>query len=200
MQKKLFLLSMILLLSCASGVGAQEKKGGEASAPKGTKVTWSDGQNQVSAYILSDYVVELGSGPSTIKSLDRGAETKLQKGNVKLHKISDSGLKQGLSKGELPTGKNAGGIFIPALSTTGDEAGLVVPVGGVIVELPKSTDEAGAKAWASKNGLRLVKKVVGSFFLVESAPGLASIDLANSLKDKGAVSATPELWINAGPK
>jgi len=198
MKQKLFFLSIILLLSCASGMQAEEKK--INSSLNGNLLTYYDGSEPRKAYILNDYVVEIGTGASNMKSLDKSAQTKLEKGNIKLHKVSDPNLKAELSKGNVPK-SNSNSLFVPALSTTGDESGLIVPIGGVIVELAKGTDEASAKAWASKNKLNLVKKVVGSFYLVESPAGIAAIELANSLREKqGVVSATPNFWKNAQTK
>ncbi len=197
MKQKILFFLIILLLSCASGVQAEEKK---ASSLSSNLVTYYDGKEARQAYVLNDYIVEIGTGASSVKSLDKSAQTKLDKGNIKLHKVSDANLKSELSKGNVPK-SSSNSLFVPALSTTGDESGLIVPIGGVIVEFAKGTDEASAKAWAAKHKLNLVKKVVGSFYLVDSPAGIAAIELANSLREKeGVISAIPNFWKNAQTK
>ncbi|MEM4271456.1 MAG: hypothetical protein QXO70_05195 [Candidatus Pacearchaeota archaeon] len=199
MKLKTIILFMLFAFLCTT-VGANDKNVTHSTVSSGDVVTWYDGDTQRKAYILKDYIVELGSSPSTVKSIDKNAETRLTRGNIKLHKISDANLKENLAKGVVPANVKKQGAFLPALSTTGDESGLIVPSGNIIVKL-NTKEESEAKAWAAKHNLKYVKKLFGSLFVVESVAGLEAIQLANELRNKeGVLSATPDFYTNAVPK
>lgn len=199
MKIQTLILILIFAFSCTT-VGANDKKVTHTQAQVGDVITWYDGETKKQAYILKDYIVELTSNASVVKSIDKNAETRLSKGNIKLHKISDANLKESLSKGVIPKDVKKQGAFVVALSTTGDESGLIVPSGNVIVQL-NTKEESEAKEWALKNGLKYVRKLFGSLYVIESVAGLEAIQLANELRSKeGVVSATPDFYKSAVPK
>lgn len=199
MKLQTLILLILFAFSCTT-VGANDKSITHTQSTTADVITWYDGDTQRKAYILQDYIVELGTSASVVKSIDKNAETRLTKGNIKLHKISDAKLKENLAKGVVPESVKKQGAFLPALSTTGDESGLIVPSGNIIVKL-NTKEESEAKAWAAKNNLKYVKKLFGSIFVIESVAGLEAIQLANELRNKeGVLSATPDFYTSAVPK
>ncbi len=199
MKIQILILFVIFAFSCTT-IGANDKKVTHSKPPEGDVITWYDGDIQRKAFILKDYIVELGTNTSTIQSIDKNAQTRFTKGKIKLHKVSDPNLKESLAKGIVPKDVKKQGAFLPALSTTGDESGLIVPSGNIIVKL-NTKEESEAKAWAEKNKLKYVKKLFGSSFVIESVAGIEAIQLANELRSKeGVLSATPDFFTNAVPK
>ncbi|GEM_PF-3083843 len=75
---------------------------------------------------------------------------------------------------------------------------LRVPAGGVVVWLAGSTNVA---AWASERGVVVEKVLREGVLLLQSAPGTASLTLAEALKkDSRVKSATPNWWLRAAKK
>lgn len=85
-------------------------------------------------------------------------------------------------------------VFRDAAGASGPRRALP---GGVILAFPAGTDAAGRAALLARHGLRAVREIgEGSGrWLVESPPGLASLDLANRLHESGDfTSASPNWW------
>lgn len=82
-------------------------------------------------------------------------------------------------------------------------APLRAAVGGVIVQLDPTWAEAAVRTWATGLGLPAPTKLTmgPGWWLVASAPGMPSIDLAARLTGSpGVVSAAPDWWRPVVPK
>ncbi len=195
------LILLITLISCTTSTNADDKKP-LTSSLQGGKVSWKEGNQNKSAMLLSDYLLEVvgSNGESKMKSVDKNASTTMDGRRFKVHKLNDATIKASISKGVIPDSVKKSGDFIPVFSENGSDAHLLAPVGNIIVQLEDSYDESKAKSWASENGLRILNKLsFGNFYLIESPAGFYAIDLANSLiGKKGVVSASPEMWSNHG--
>ncbi len=69
--------------------------------------------------------------------------------------------------------------------------------GGVIVRLKQIMPDEQARSYLNERGLRAVREIGSQtgLWLVESPPGMASLELANRLHEKGEfVSASPNWW------
>ena len=68
--------------------------------------------------------------------------------------------------------------------------------GGVLVTLKAPMDDAQAQTWFAARGLTVVRRIGSdSTWLVQSPPGLASLELANRLQEGAdVVSARPNWW------
>lgn len=69
--------------------------------------------------------------------------------------------------------------------------------GGVIVRLHQVLPDEQARSFLQQRGLKAVREIGSQtgLWLVESAPGLASLQLANQLHERGEfVSASPNWW------
>ncbi|MEO0650898.1 MAG: hypothetical protein AAFZ65_09475 [Planctomycetota bacterium] len=97
-----------------------------------------------------------------------------------------------------------GGQFSPVLTL--DEAGTSgqrVLVGDVLVALDPSWSAIEVQDWAERGGhaVRTASSLGPNTLLLESAAGLASLELANRLvESEGALSAEPNFWKQARPR
>lgn len=69
--------------------------------------------------------------------------------------------------------------------------------GNIVVMLKANWDSAAVNAWLARNNLQMLEKIGSgsNVYLIKSAPGLASLDLANALYKAGeVVSASPNWW------
>ena len=75
--------------------------------------------------------------------------------------------------------------------------------GGVVVKLNPAWTDAEVRAWAAGKGLPVIQRLnlSGNWYLLASAPGPASLELANGLHTSGEVlSAAPNWWKQTKPR
>jgi len=73
--------------------------------------------------------------------------------------------------------------------------------GGILVTFKADWDKKKVEQWTSKNKITIKQKLnVGNMYVLNSAPGIASLDLANSIYESGSVeSASPNWWHDLRP-
>lgn len=90
--------------------------------------------------------------------------------------------------------QNLGGLFSPFFQ---DGASGKALAGGVIITFRDSKTDEEARSWAEAQGLKLKEKMGllnGRTWLVESAVGLASLELANQLHDAPDIETSQPNW------
>ncbi len=98
----------------------------------------------------------------------------------------------------MPTTKSMGEKMSPLFRDQADDnaRGRALP-GGIVVRLRQTLPDEQARSYLNERGLKAVREIGSQtgLWLVESAPGMASLELANRLHEKGEfVSVSPNWW------
>ena len=98
----------------------------------------------------------------------------------------------------MPATKALSDKMSPLFRDRADESahGRALP-GGIIVRLRQVMPDEQARSYLNDRGLKAVREIGSQtgMWLVESAPGLASLELANRLHEKGEfISVSPNWW------
>lgn len=172
MKMRTLLLSAVaaMQLSCAM---AQEK------ADRDTYI-WYDGGKPRKVWLDPSLVAEFGKRPESM------SQPEARYNGVRIWRQDDQATSRALSSGHAsPVLRDGPGGQIRALP------------GNVIVKLDPQWTEPQISSWLSANGLTELRRLsIGKNVLViESAPGLASLELANRLQESETViSAQPNWW------
>ncbi len=161
-------------------------------------LTYFDGESERTVWISNELVAEIGpteEGRARVLQFDSTAEQALQpQAGVRLWRLralqSADEASRTLTRDELR--------FSPVVHETASSASPrgALP-GGAVATFPADWDRARIDAWLAKHGTSIVEPAVleANMFLVASAPGLASIELATRLHATGEiVSCTPNFW------
>jgi hypothetical protein len=92
--------------------------------------------------------------------------------------------------------QNLGGIYSPLFE---DGASSKAFAGGIIITFKDAKTDEEANTWAQAQGLKLKEKMGlanGRTWLVESAVGLASLELANQLHDSPEIESSQPNWVH----
>lgn len=154
------------------------------------KFIYFDGSEQRTIFLLPDYVAELNNGHSSgLRSLQKNIRPILSRGNLEIFRASDAGLKTSIKSNQYSNG------VLQVFSENHSPDRYVIPVGNIIVQFDGSIKNiSDANSWASRNGSRILKHLFGNHYLLESAPGIPSIETANRFRTlESVLSATPDL-------
>ena len=103
-----------------------------------------------------------------------------------------------LRPADAPVPKQASGATSPVYREGGSLAGRAMALpGGVVVKLNPNWSDPQARAWAAAKGLTVEQRlnILGNWYVLQTAPGQAALELANALHQSGEVlSATPNWW------
>lgn len=109
-----------------------------------------------------------------------------------------------LQRVNLPTARAAQSQTTPVYREGTSPAGRLMALpGGVLVKLDPSWTDTQARAWAAGKGLSVSQRldISGNWYLLATAPGNASLELANQLHASGEVlAATPNWWKQTPPR
>jgi hypothetical protein len=145
---------------------AKTASGGKRAAPSHA---WHDGSARRSLVLQSGWRADF-SGALSGKS-------------VALRPTSDGALKDVSPSLQSPVFRDEGGRL------------RALP-GGVVVTLRDGLDEAAARAFLATHDARATRRLGERAWLVESAAGLPSLELANRLAASGAFAAAqPNWWV-----
>lgn len=156
--------------------------------------TYYDGNKKMVVYIQSDLAASFGEAGT--ETLVRGAPdaTLVKKmGFVSIYRVNATYARN------LKSRNTAGTTSVSPVFTRSAEGGgmkMALP-GGVIVVLDKSWNSSRCEQWIKSRKLSVVKKlpITGNYYEIASGAGLASLELANSLRnEEGVLSATPNWW------
>lgn len=160
---------------------------------------WYDGKRKRTISQDTSVVAELiipGAG-SVLKSQMASAKAvgRQTSATVKLWDVSAAGdANQSLSALSTSMKDSLSPVF-----TNGGQR-MVLP-GGIIVTFKAGWDENKVKQWADSKGLTIKQKMnFGNMYVLNSEPGLASLNLANSIYESGEVEgASPNWWQELQP-
>lgn len=199
-----FLLGALLLASAPlSAVMAMATKPTERPAPGLThSYTWHDGAREHTVWLNPRLIAEFdgaGEAASAVRAARPAAQPVPRgRGATRIWRVDDSNADAALSavRATRPDSKVS-----PVFHDGPNEgARLRALPGGVIVYLRPEWSASDIGQWATSRGLEIVRSLdIGpNVYLVKTAPGLAALELATSLRRSGeVVAAMPDWWIEA---
>ena len=144
---------------------------------QGDVYTWHDGDRTLNVVLQDDLVVQETSAitPGT-EVVARGSTESIVR------------LKSGNTQDSLPVFRSQSG------------GGLMTLPGGVLLSLDSEWDQAQVESFFSENGISMDQvselEFLPNGFLVNTAPGFPSLELANSLADQDGVEISSPNWWN----
>lgn len=132
-----------------------------------------------------------GAMPAAVKSALPNAQAAKVNGGATIYRVQAGSYKTAL-------GVAPGAAVSPVFHDGGSPAGRLMALpGGVLVNFKTAWTEQQVNNWAATKGLAVDKKLaIGeNWYVIKSAPGQASLDLANQIQLSGeVVSASPNWW------
>lgn len=197
------LLMAVALGGCSGLQAAPSAKGAAGdddgkAAPLavGERYTWYDGDQPRQVWLDQELIAEFGAGGKTgaMRSVAPAAqEVPTDQRGIRLWRVPADSARALQRMRSTEDGK-----YSPVLRDAADpQARMRALPGNVIVHLNPSWDEAQVADWFKKQQLEPVRKLSfgSNAYLVRSAPGLESLELANRLYESGeVVAAMPEWW------
>lgn len=197
------LVSAVLLSGC-SGLQAApvDAKAQTTSKGLGESYTWYDGdrprQVWVDPQLIAEFPGQGGQARANVRSVaPQARELPSPQRGVKLWEV-EQGADQTLRSLRAA---QAGGRFSPVLRDAPGEGRMRALPGNVVVYLDRRISDP--EAWLESHQLELVRALefAPNAYLVRSEPGLASLELANRLRESaGVVAAMPEWWQEVAPR
>ncbi len=205
-------LMVLLTVTLSTTVGAmgdlpKRDKSGDTASGSDTKLSgnyyWYDGKRKRTIFQDNNIVAELitpGAG-STMKAnmASAAAVGKQTSATVKLWDISAaSDSKQSLSALSGTMKGSLSPVFTNSKSGGGQRRALP---GGILVTFNSDWNDKKVKQWVTAKGLTIKQKMnFGNIYLLDSAPGMASLNMANSIYESGEVEgASPNWWQELQP-
>lgn len=147
---------------------------------------------QKRALLLDDTLVAaFGAASTAVKSALPGAQTAKVNGGATIYRIQAGSYKS--AQAAAP-----GAAVSPVFHEGGSSAGRLMALpGGVLVNFKADWTAQQVTDWAAAKGLAVDKKLaIGqNWYVIKSAPGQASLDIANQIHQSGeVVSASPNWW------
>jgi hypothetical protein len=200
-----FVIVVAVLVSGEASASAMVmKKPAEKSAPQLSHAFhWYDGKDKKTVWLDPELTVEfdpIPSGEAAVKQAYPNAEKmESRQAGVRIWKLQP-GADSRSAASQLKAG-NPSGRYSPVFRDSPSDSGRkrALP-GGVIVYLNPSWDEAAVKSWAVSHNLMILDKLeIGpNVYVIQTDPGLASLETANALFESGdVVSAAPNWWQEA---
>lgn len=151
-----------------------------------------DGKQKRRILLDETLVAEFGEAPSAVRSAHPGALAEKVNGGATVYRVQAGSYKS--------VGGAAPQVAVsPVFHEGGTAAGRLMALpGGVLVNFKADWNAERVNAWAAGKGLVVDKKLaIGeNWYVIKSAPGLASLDLANQIHLSGeVVSAMPDWWM-----
>ncbi len=211
MKLRLILTAMPLVLAvtnCAhlDGTGANAQsapsKGDRDRTaepkPLTDSYTWHDGEREHRVWVDSELIAEFrtGSNATTLSGAKILSESGSRTQGIRLWKVepgtkADTALRSAAR--DQPANR-----YSPVLhdSPSTDGAMRLLP-GNVIAVLDPSWNQDAVSQWAARHKVRIVREtnLAPNMVVLETAPGLPALELANSLYRSGEVKAAfPDWW------
>lgn len=189
-------LSVATMNSACAGPAAATGKA-TAAASLSQSYTWYDGDRAQTVWLNPQLLAEFNPTPQSAAQVRAtGLATSAGKevqGGVRLWQVSNSTTAVRALTSAQPNSR-----FAPVLhSAPNASAAMKSLPGNVVVILNPAWDGAAVQAWLTRNNLQILEKMGSgsNVYLIKSAPGLASLDLANAIYKTGEVlSASPNWW------
>lgn len=153
-------------------------------------VEWQDGQTSYKAYLVQGLIAHFHPERGERKRFGSrlGAKSEIDQPTATVYRVARAKYLQAFKVGS--------DRFQSPVFSDGPQGGQLRSLpGGVLITLPKGVD---AEKWAEANQKKLVRPIgSGTTWLVETPPGLKSLETAQELgKDPAVVSSTPNWWVH----
>jgi hypothetical protein len=154
---------------------------------------WLAGGSARAAQTASSYAYREGERVVPIY-LDTESIGQIDGAAVRFVPVPTAELRAALQRGALPD--SAAGQYVPVFRSAPAGGIRMASLGGVIVYLPATWSPSQVQAWVQGQGLTLkqVFDAARNGLLIDSAPGLASLELANRLLKTAGVQTAKPLW------
>lgn len=197
-----FALAALSASGCsAAGIGTQRNAEIETGERLERSFVWYNGKNEqriwLNPNLVAEFDVDRDATRSVVKQTYRNAvEVGEAKGSVRIWKLNDT-VNAETAVREIKTKNDAAKVSAVFHDQGAASGRLRALPGNVIVYLNPEWNRQAIDAWLAKNGLHVVKQLgIGkNVYEIETAPGLATLDLANRLYESGdVVAAIPNWW------
>ena len=144
---------------------------------------WQEGERQHTVYLNSNFVAEIQS---------QGNQSHEKK--AKILSVTDAKLKSSLLKGSLPNTHK--GTYSEVFEEGEGGRKMTLP-GDIFIEFDSDWNEDKVKDWALREKLTIVQKLnsTKNLYRIQSATGVESLLLANSLLSQSGIKAAfPNWW------
>jgi len=161
---------------------------------------WYDGDQKRTVWLNPRLVAEFGSNSKSQSALkmaySSAEEIPARHGSIRLWRLANTVAAKAAIRNLKSSPANS--TYSPVLHDGPSSSGRMRALpGNIIVHLDPSWGQDLIDGWLSQNKLEVVKKLnIGpNIFVIETAPGLAALELANRLHDAGeVVAAYPDWW------
>ncbi len=191
-NKGMYVMKKSIYLAVILAAAASCALPGSAAMAAGPAADYYYDGGQRHTLLLDDTLLAaFGAAPSAVKSVLPDAQTAQTRGGAAIYRIQPGSYKS--VAGVIP-GAAVSPVFHDGGSATGR---LMALPGGVLVNFKPDWTAQQVSDWAAAKGLAVDKKLsIGqNWYLIKSAPGQASLDLANQIHQSGdVISATPNWW------
>jgi len=168
----------------------------------GKEYRWKYGKKASRVTVIEGMVIEFSPGENRSFNGPRKGMALMDRPSSKTYRIysvTDASAAAAIRSGKMPAGYGDNYTLLFR-----DQSGRTKALpGGVIVYFKKSLGSAAVEQWASDRGLAIVRKISSyhNSYLVRSAPGVASLELSNSLNSADrVVKASPNWWARPGKR
>lgn len=192
MNKLTSVFFVVVMLTMGCSLNAKVSDAGAAAQP----YHWYDGDKQRTVYLDQTMIADFNpqSDATTKAASDTGLTAGKTIGGTRLWKLSSGSTKTALNtvKSQVQTGK-----YSPVFRDTQASGQARALPGNVIVQFADDWDEAKIKQWVSDQGQSIDSKATfgTNFYILTTPPGMASLEIANTLFETGDVLlASPNWW------
>lgn len=197
MKKLTSVIFVVIMLSMGCALNAKVNDANAAQA-----YHWYDGQQQRTLHLddslIADFNPQSESAAKAAKNTGLSADKTV--GGARLWKLSTGTTATALTSVKA---KNQSGSFSPVFRDAQASSRLMALPGNVIVQFASDWDEARIEQWVSDQGQAIDSKASFgiNFYILKTPPGIASLQIANSLFETGEVlMASPNWWQQKYPK
>jgi hypothetical protein len=193
LMKTTTLFSAVLLSACATMGSA------EAAPPAGSTYYYDDGVRRP-VTLEPGLIAEVGPGQATaVKAALPAAEVVHASASATIYKAAPAEVAATLASPKLSQVR----LSPVYREGSGGPGGLRALPGGMLVNFKPDWTAAQVAGFVAERGLSLGQKLnlAGTWYVVNTAPGEASLRAANALQESGAVlAASPNWWTPAAPR
>lgn len=167
-------------------------------------VEYYDGELKRTVWLSNELLAEIGpseDGRARVLGFDNAAEQRAEPQlGVRLWRVRAA---QGIEAASRELTREALRFSVVLHESASSRSPMSALPGGVLATFAADWDRARIEAWASARGMGTPTPVVAeaNIYMLATAPGLASIELANRLHESGElVSCTPNVWREASTR
>ena len=189
-------IALAIALLVVSAGTALAQKPPSPSAEVGERVTWHDGERDRSAWVHPDQLAEFGSvDGSVVRSVSGDAVEVKRFGSVRIWRVpSGMGASARLALRTAVPSAQVSPVLYDGPNGTGPIRALP---GGVVLRFDEGWSEEDVFTWAAARGLELTRtlRLMSTWYVFATDPGLVALDLAEELRQESGVdTAFPDWW------